>query len=294
MELKEEHELRQWAKGRSVFSAYPKHGARLAEWRFEDQPIIRWPKAPQQVLAKARGGNPILFPFAARTFGDGKEGQWVFQDQVYPMPRHGFARGGRFDADVKEDGFVATLLPTESDREAYPFDYTFSVDYEFRELGLTVILRLANNSSIPIPWSAGHHFYFAIPADARATTTLNLPCRKAWYHQPDGQLGATSLPEQPFSFVGSDMVDRIHTHTSQPVTFGPVGKAAQVSLTFEGDVSDPEWMSVVTWTEAEDSPYYCVEPWMGPPNGPGHGRGLASVAPHATGSFRVHINLVES
>ncbi|MBX2813425.1 MAG: hypothetical protein KTR25_16535 [Myxococcales bacterium] len=284
-----------WVVGESVFTAFPTVGARLAEWRHSGQPIIRWPDNAGANLAKVRGGNPILFPFAGRTFHAENEGQWQWQNQVRPMPRHGFARGGNFTMERKDNGFTATFEPTEDDQRSYPFDYTFSVTYLFAESDFTVDLTLQNHGAAPIPWSAGHHFYFPLPAEQRSTTTLQLSAGKAWRHAPNGQLTPVGSTTDETTFQGVELIDRIHTHIkAQPIRFGPLPGDNTVSMTFEGDLASPEWAAVVAWTEAEDSPFYCVEPWMGPPNGPGHGHGLATVAPGDKGNLRVKVGITDN
>ena len=45
----------------------------------------------------------------------------------------------------------------------------------------------------------------------------------------------------------------------------------------------------VTWTLAEDSPFYCVEPWMGPANAAEHKVGLHVVPPGGTETFKVAV-----
>ncbi|MGB0413847.1 MAG: hypothetical protein ACPGJU_05315, partial [Coraliomargarita sp.] len=48
----------------------------------------------------------------------------------------------------------------------------------------------------------------------------------------------------------------------------------------------------VIWTEDKDSPFYCVEPWMGPPNAPEHKQGLHAVNGGETSIFGVEVSLV--
>ena len=50
-------------------------------------------------------------------------------------------------------------------------------------------------------------------------------------------------------------------------------------------------LAVVTWTQDEQSPYYCIEPWMGPPNAAETKVGLHSVAPGQTQKFYVEITI---
>ena len=48
---------------------------------------------------------------------------------------------------------------------------------------------------------------------------------------------------------------------------------------------------VVTWTKDEQSPFYCIEPWMGPPNSPEHKTGLHLVGAGQTQKFCVEVFL---
>jgi galactose mutarotase-like enzyme len=47
----------------------------------------------------------------------------------------------------------------------------------------------------------------------------------------------------------------------------------------------------VTWTQADDSPFYCVEPWMGPANAPEHRKGLHLVPPGGRDTFTVSVSV---
>ena len=49
--------------------------------------------------------------------------------------------------------------------------------------------------------------------------------------------------------------------------------------------------TVVTWTSGPEAPFYCVEPWMGPPNSPETGTGLHWVEPGQSGVFSVEVRL---
>ena len=55
----------------------PEHGARILRWEREGREIITWPEdADWSKILKVRGGNPVLFPFVARHFVDGKNEFW--------------------------------------------------------------------------------------------------------------------------------------------------------------------------------------------------------------------------
>jgi galactose mutarotase-like enzyme len=146
-------------------------GARLLNWNVSlpdgtIRDVIYWPELSSlDDVGRVRGGNPILFPFNARTFHQGAIHQWKDPEgRVRPMPMHGIARQGRFKVSHHHElGFTAVLEPDEAAREAYPFAYEFSVTYRFSPTRLTCELSLENHDREPIPWSAGHHFYFTVP-----------------------------------------------------------------------------------------------------------------------------------
>ena len=47
----------------------------------------------------------------------------------------------------------------------------------------------------------------------------------------------------------------------------------------------------MTWSAAPDAPFFCVEPWMGPPNPVETGVGLHLVPPGKSQSFVVEVAL---
>ena len=66
-----------------------------------------------------------------------------------------------------------------------------------------------------------------------------------------------------------DLVNRIHYELTEPrATFGPVNDEEQVSVAEVGGPEAGSRLTFVTWTEGSDAPYYCIEPWMAPPNAP--------------------------
>lgn len=299
-------QLHHWQCGPSTFLALPEAGARLINWnlRMPDgsvRDVIHWPEnADMSNLANVRGGNPILFPFAARTYHDGQVNRWKAPDgEIRPMPRHGFARNGLFELTQTTDyGFTAELRPRPEDAEAYPFDYRFSVRYEFSDISLRAYLSLENHGDQPIPWSAGHHFYFTVPWHvglSRSDYELEIPARKCYTHAPDGKL----LPEEkgwemPTSFDSPNISDRIYTKLKSGLaTFGPRSGEEKVGIRLLDTAETySTWNAFVVWTERPDSPFYCVEPWMGPPNAPTHGHGLNLVQPHSSATFPVEVALL--
>lgn len=295
-----------WKVAASTFSAYPQHGARLAEWSLalagaRRRQVIYWPDhvSPDTELAKVRGGNPVLFPFSGRSFHHGVADHWKSPDRsIRSMPRHGFARGSPFElVAISENGFRARLIITPEAEQCYPFEYDFYLEYVFEELSLQVALELHNEGRAPIPWSPGHHFYFTLPWHdnaKRENYELNLPARKSFYQGPDGKLvpGEPLLARDLPNLADPRLNDCIHTNLRlSELDIGPRGGEEFVRLRFLETPVPLAQCAVVTWTESDESPFYCVEPWMGPPNAVEHGRGLYWVAPGETCRFVVEVLL---
>ena len=294
-----------WGIGASTFLVDPVAGARLLSWFVEMadgsvRDVIHWPEdADYEKIGKVRGGNPILFPFAGRCHVNGQSGLWQdMTGKTRPMPQHGFARDCAFEIkDASETRFRASLLIDGNAREAYPYDYEFQVSYLFSELGFLVELSLRNLEEFPIPWSPGHHFYFTLPwheGFTRDNYEIHIPAKRAFLHLENGEFRPIVLDKRSecYSLEDALLVNRIHTHLRKPeCKFGPKGGEEFVTVRFKEPESLPSSRALVTWTENNDVPFYCVEPWMGPPNGPSHRKGLQFVNPGQTAAFTVEVSL---
>lgn len=295
--------LLRWRVGQSTFLALPEKGARLMNWNVTlgdgtVRDVLYWPEGADMAdFARVRGGNPILFPFNARTFDRGDIHYWRAADGVRrPMPMHGLARQGRFELTCTDAmGFTALLKPDAAAHVAYPYNYEFSVRYRFEPLGLICELTLHNLGREPLPWSAGHHFYFTLPWTEglkRTDYAIRIPASQCFRHAADGSLAPGPRLREIESLANPELIDAIHTglrdHT---VTFGEPGHAGDVVITLGTEKVPAADAAFVTWSEASDAPYYCVEPWMGPPNAPEHKRGLHFVAPGCAETFSVAVRI---
>jgi galactose mutarotase-like enzyme len=295
--------LTRWQVGQSTFLALPEKGARLMNWNLtlgdgSVRDVLYWPEdADFADFAKVRGGNPILFPFNARVFDQGDIHFWRAADGVRrPMPMHGLARQGDFRVTrLDARGFVAQFVPGEEARHCYPYDYEFTVTYRFEPVGLTCEFALTNLGREPLPWSAGHHFYFTVPwseGTSRSDYLIRIPATKRLRQDPKGQLipGPTLLPEE--NLANPALIDTFHTgFRSNEIVFGEKGRPGDVVVHLGTEKVPPPEATLVTWSLSDSVPYYCVEPWMGPANAPEHKVGLHHVAPGATQRFTVEIRV---
>ena len=71
--------------------------------------------------------------------------------------------------------------------------------------------------------------------------------------------------------------------------FGPKNGEEDIFIRVGGGGKPEGGFCLVTWSEFDDSPFYCVEPWMGPPNSAANPKHF--VAPGASKTFLTEISL---
>jgi len=299
------HTLLRWQCGPSTFLALPEKGARLMNWNLllgdgSVRDVICWPELKAgDDFAKVRGGNPILFPFCGRSFDEGEMNFWKDSNGVRrPIPTHGIARQGAFKMTRLDGrGFAAQLVPDAQARLSYPYDYEFEVTYRFEPFGFAVEFTLRNLDKVPIPWSAGHHFYFTLPwseGSSRSDYLVRIPSSRTYRQDTakSGQLfpGPTLKLDEPLD--NPALIDTFHCALrSNTVVFGEKGRPGDIHIRIGNAVVPPPDTTVVTWTADEKSPFYCVEPWMGPANAASHRQGLHWVQPGQTQNFLVEVGI---
>jgi galactose mutarotase-like enzyme len=286
------------AHGASLLRFAPQAGGRLLSWHIDGKPVIHWPDhADWSQPSKIRGGNPLLFPFLARHRVDGRIGFWRdAHGTVREVPMHGFARDLPFDTTVAADGqsLQMTLADSAATHTGYPFGFRFEAVYRLvDDHTLDVELTTVNTGDAALPYYAGHHFYFELPHEQRGETVLELPPSQRRYQLPDGSISAAESGEPRYTLDEARIVDRFHCLegvSDQPVRLIARGlnRVVTIDLRRPGSL---DWYAVTTWTEAPDSDFYCVEPWLGLPDAIHNGLGLRWLEPgHSeTAALRIKV-----
>ena len=253
-------------------------GARLLNWYLSmadgsSRDVIHMPDnfdLSSDDFSSLRGGMPVLFPFAGASWFDGKKNFWKTPSgEILPMRMHGYALDGDFDiTEMGETSLRCVYKPSADAKEAYPFDYEFSVTYRFSELSFNCELMLINNGTEAIPWGAGLHPYFQLPWHAGASRKdYRLVCdaKKAYHINADGTFEPADITKT--SFADEDIYNRIHTRLkTNIVKFGSKNGEEDITMKIGFDDSSNIATTIVTWSETDDAKYYCVEPWMNMPN----------------------------
>ena len=299
--------LERWKIGSATFETCLTRGARLLRWDLHlpqgTREILYWPPQAELDVTKighVRGGNPILFPLMGRNYAEGEKFSWKDAEGVKrPMPQHGFARDCTFKIlESSSAHAIVELVPDEKSRACYPFQYEFKVRYDFSELFLRITFSLKNCDTKPLYWCAGHHFYFTLPWHqglGRKDYTLKIPSKKQWRHAADGKL--IPFPafkgQEEISFADENLSDCLFTQLkSATIRFGSRSGEEDIRIKIGEEPIPDRWATIVTWTPDHQAPFYCVEPWMGPPNSTEHKNGLHVVEPGQEETFLTEVSLL--
>lgn len=280
--------------GRAFAELAPSAGGRLMRWSVGGRPVLYWPaEADWSAPAKIRGGNPLLFPFIARTFLDGKIGYWRGPDaMVRPAPMHGLVRTAAFRTELLEPARVRmSAVWDESMAAAFPFPFVFSVEYALEGDALAVAFTVENTGPAGMPFSVGNHFYFAVPAAERARWMLDCPCRGYARQAVDGKIVTESSPDGAGSLADPGLSDLFHLGPlREGVVLRHKGDGRRVVFALLDDATgDAVWYAVTTWTESPSSDFYCVEPWTALPDAVHNGQGLRWLKPGSRETLRLRL-----
>ncbi len=105
------------------------------------------------------GTAPVLFPIVGKL----KNNRYVYDNKVYKMNQHGFARKSKFEVYQKEESAIGFILHSDNDtKRLYPFDFELIVDFEIDEGVLTVSYLVINKGDKQMYFSIGSHPAFAL------------------------------------------------------------------------------------------------------------------------------------
>jgi hypothetical protein len=236
----------------------PSEGARLMKWNVNGRPVLHWPESPDWLRSGSiRGGNPLLFPFIARTFLDGEIGFWKSPDgQKRPAPMHGLVRAAPFEViEQTETRIVMCQEWDESMVAAYPFPFVFTVAYELSGAELLVDYAVENLGEESMPFSVGNHFYFEIPAADRSQWSLVGRFASGGRQASDGSIVDLPAMGVRASLADPALVDLFHIGPPQDgVRLVHQGDGRCVRIDWPMTV-DGVWYAVTTWTENPDSDF---------------------------------------
>jgi galactose mutarotase-like enzyme len=236
-------------------------GAQLSTLRDSHGRDLLWNGDP----AVWAGRAPILFPIV----GALRDSQYRIGGQTYQLPRHGFARGKRFEVIETAVGAATfRLAADDSTRQVYPFQFQLDVRFALQAATLSIASSVRNLGREVMPASIGYHpgFRWPLPfgqpraahfiefATAEGATIRRLDAAGLLTpeHHPTPVVNRRLALEDGLFREDVVIFDEIR---SRSVTYGaPQGPRIRVSY------PDARYLGV--WTKP-GAPFICIEPWRG-------------------------------
>ncbi|PWA06271.1 aldose epimerase [Flavobacterium psychrotolerans] len=204
--------------------------------------------------------SPVLFPIV----GTLKNNQFIYKNNTYHLPRHGFARDLDFQLiDSKESQAVFSLKANEETIEVYPFHFELQIWYTLKKSKLTIAYKIINQEEVTMPFSIGAHPAFALP---KAFENYSLV-----FEHPE-VLKSYQLENDLLSDV---TVSHEMNANKLPLTYPLFEKDALIFKKLNSKkitiieneipllrVQFDDFPYLGIWTK-NNAPFICIEPWLG-------------------------------
>lgn len=208
--------------------------------------------------------SPVLFPI----IGSLKDGYYLYENQRYEMPVHGFVKDKSFVVEQSTSNVLRLVTKhTEETLQMYPFKFELSITYALIHKTLKVILEVKNIDDKPIYFSIGMHPGFSYYG------------LRDFFEEKFGLLfHPTSVPFVNFS---PTFVSGLEEHQIKEQSFEELSKVLMEkrTLCYEGlnaieiksknksILIENDMSHLAFWQKNPENPeFICIEPWHGLPD----------------------------
>lgn len=158
----------------TLVEVVPERGALVTRCAVAGRELL-WldPATIEDRSRSARGGIPVLFPFAGALPDD----RFVASPTLTTTIRqHGFGRDLPWTVTERDPVELTMALgPNDATRAAYPYEFLFLYRVRALPRGVLVELAVHNQGEAPIPVAPGFHPYFACPLGRKGEVGSDLP-----------------------------------------------------------------------------------------------------------------------
>jgi galactose mutarotase-like enzyme len=236
-------------------------GAQLSVLRDAQGRDLLWNGDP----AYWNGRAPILFPIV----GALHQGHYLWGGKHYALPRHGFARGRRFEV-VKASSVHAVfrLRADEATRAVYPFDFELELRFVLQGPDLAVTATVRNGGPEPMPASVGFHPALRWPLPGGASRALHRLEFEVEESAPVRRLDRDGLltPDLHASPVVGRTLMLADALFEQDVVIFDQPRSHRLHYCAEDgpgiEVRFPDARYLGLWSKP-GAPFVCIEPWRG-------------------------------
>ena len=220
--------------------------------------------------------SPVLFPIV----GALKDNKYIFGNQEYELPRHGFARDHEFDFEqISNEEVLFTLSQTADTLKVYPFEFKLGLRYQIAGTKVSCNYEVHNPGLEALLFSVGGHPAFAAPLTAGSVyEDYYLEFNKdesITYHKIEDNL----IADETASLVLDDSKlvlkhelfynDALVIKELKSDSISLKNKRNQHGLTFNFE----NFPYFGIWA-ARDADFICLEPWCGIADGVNHNQQL--------------------
>ena len=211
---------------------------------------------------------PILFPIIGRL----NNNTYLYHDNQYELPQHGFLRDQDFDVVMEDVNFVKLQSSANDEtRLKYPFNYRFTVTYQLVEHQLEIQYEIENLDTKTMYYSLGLHPGFVAESDlnnyhlvfeSHADEIKEQKVDPAPYLSGISKIQPLKNGTLPLSYTKLD--DGLLVYSVD--NFKNVQLVnSQTSHSVQLDISEFPYLAI--WSpEHENAPFVCVEPFKGLPD----------------------------
>lgn len=212
--------------------------------------------------------SPILFPFV----GSLQNKEYRFQNKIYPMGQHGFARDMEHTMTEQTDNEIwFQLNSNEETLKKYPFPFALCIGYALLENMVTVMWKVKNPAEHKMYFSIGAHPAFLCPIhgekDKRGYGIYFGNTEEIHHHGNTLDTGMALsedliLPLQNgIAKITPNFFDRCTymIEGNQTKEVGLVDSKGNRYITVSFDTP----LFAIWSPEGKNAPFVCIEPWYG-------------------------------
>ena len=204
------------------------------------------------------GRAPILFPIAGRL----KDDSYLYQENIYSLPKHGFARRNAFNLVCAEQTrAVFSLSESEKTLAVYPFPFCLTAEYALNEKTLTVTNTVYNSGQKTMYFSFGAHPAFNIHVGDSVVFSEKETFKTILFDSYGLCDGEKILAENT-----NRLVIDAHIFDNDAIFFENMNSNSAKIVSAEGEeILEMTYGKVPflgLWAKP-NAPYVCIEPWYG-------------------------------
>lgn len=209
--------------------------------------------------------SPILFPIVGKLLDD----EYIYEDKIYSMSQHGFARDSLFKVFEQSEDFIVFRLESSADTlKVYPFEFILDIGYRLEKNTLIISWRVENKSKSKMLFSIGAHPAFNWPLNdsQKEDYFLEFEDTKELERLPltsDGisnEKDIITLDENKLLLnekLFSDDAIVIENLKNKKLSLKNRNDDLKVEVEFEN------FPYLGIWSKPNGAPFICIEPWQG-------------------------------